>query len=107
MRTLFTKQKDFSSENFMNKLDIIKKIAEEFDITQETSTHIVNTFVDVLADALIKGTRIEIRGFGSFKLKDYAGYIGRNPRAGNYIAVKPKRLPIFRAGKVLTGILNS
>jgi integration host factor subunit beta len=50
---------------------------------------------------------VEIRGFGSFKVKSYKGYQGRNPRTGEVVEVKPKQLPFFRAGKELKDYINS
>jgi integration host factor subunit beta len=49
---------------------------------------------------------VEIRGFGSFKLKEYQGYVGRNPKSGDEVEVKPKRLPFFRPGKQLKEHVN-
>ena len=56
--------------------------------------------------ALVDGDRVEIRGFGSFKVKDYRGYTGRNPKSGDVVNVAPKRLPFFRPGKELKELLN-
>ena len=53
------------------------------------------------------GERIEIRGFGSFELRAYRGYDGRNPRTGSAVAVKPKRLPFFKVGKELKELVNN
>ena len=58
-------------------------------------------------DSLLEGGRVEIRGFGSFKVKEYGSYAGRNPRTGEKVAVEPKRLPFFRAGKELKEYLNA
>jgi integration host factor subunit beta len=59
-----------------------------------------------MKSALANGDRVEIRGFGSFKLKDYGGYTGRNPKTGEIVKVNPKQLPFFRAGKELKEFLN-
>ena len=58
-------------------------------------------FFDDMTQALIKGDRVEIRGFGSFKMKAYKGYTGRNPRSGVKTELQPKRLPFFKVGKEL------
>ena len=58
-------------------------------------------FFDDMTQALIKGDRVEIRGFGSFKMKAYKGYTGRNPRCGVKTELQPKRLPFFKVGKEL------
>ena len=90
----------------MNKSELIKTLAEEANLPMEDATLVVNTFVDAMKDALIAGDRIEIRGFGSFKVKEYSGYAGRNPKTGERVSVIPKRLPFFRAGKELKEYIN-
>ena len=62
---------------------------------------VVNVFFGELTDAPVKGDRVEIRSFGSFKVKHYDGYTGRNPKTGETTKVKPKRLPFFKCGKEL------
>ena len=66
----------------------------------------VNTFFDSVREALVAGDRVEIRGFGSFKVKEYKGYVGRNPKTGDSVKVSPKRLPVFRAGKEMKELVN-
>ena len=90
----------------MNKSELIKTLAEETNLPLEDATLVVNTFVDAMKDALVAGDRIEIRGFGSFKVKEYSGYAGRNPKTGESVEVTPKRLPFFRAGKELKEYIN-
>ena len=69
------------------------------------SSSIISSFAK--RDSLLEGGRVEIRGFGSFKVKEYGSYAGRNPRTGEKVAVEPKRLPFFRAGKELKEYLNA
>lgn len=90
----------------MNKSELIKNLSEQADISIEEATLVVSTFVDNMKDALLDGDRVEIRGFGSFKIKEYASYAGRNPRTGEKVQVGSKRLPFFRAGKELKEYLN-
>lgn len=85
----------------MNKSELIKALAEETNIPFDDASLVVNTFIDAMKKSLIAGERIEIRGFGSFKIKEYGGYAGRNPKTGESVSVIPKRLPFFRAGKNL------
>ena len=94
------------SGGMMNKSELIKALAEESSLPLEDASLVVNTFVDAMKDALIEGDRIEIRGFGSFKVKEYDGYAGRNPKTGESVSVIPKRLPFFRAGKELKEFIN-
>ena len=90
----------------MNKSELIKTLAEQSDISMDEATLVVNTFFDCMKEALLQGDRVEIRGVGSFKIKEYGAYAGRNPRTGEKVEVQPKRLPFFRAGKELKEFLN-
>lgn len=85
----------------MKKSDLIVGLAKQADLTQRKSEEIVNLVFDTMSQALINGDRIEIRGFGSFMVKSYKGYTGRNPKTGAKIEVKGKKLPFFKAGKEL------
>ena len=91
----------------MNKIELVKALADQANISLDEATLVVNTFVDSMKDSLLEGGRVEIRGFGSFKVKEYGSYAGRNPRTGEKVAVEPKRLPFFRAGKELKEYLNA
>ena len=91
----------------MNKSELVKALAAQANISLEEATLVVNMFVDSMKDSLLEGGRVEIRGFGSFKVKEYGSYAGRNPRTGEKVAVEPKRLPFFRAGKELKEYLNA
>ena len=90
----------------MNKSELIKTLAEETSIPLEDASLVVNTFVDRMKEALVQGDRVEIRGFGSFKMKEYSIYTVRNPQTSAKFTVVPKRLPFFRAGKELKDFLN-
>ena len=91
----------------MNKSELGKALADQANISLDEAPLVVNTFVDSMKDSLLEGGRVEIRGFGSFKVKEYGSYAGRNPRTGEKVAVEPKRLPFFRAGKELKEYLNA
>jgi len=91
----------------MNKSELIKSLADETNLPPEEATLVVNTFVDCMKESLLANERVEIRGFGSFKVKQYEGYVGRNPKTGTSVEVRPKRLPFFRAGKELKEFLNA
>lgn len=91
----------------MNKSELIKALAEQKKIHVDESTRIVSAFVDAIKEALVRGDRVEIRGFGSFKIKRYDGYTGRNPKTGEVVQVQPKRLPFFRPGKELKEYVNN
>jgi len=90
----------------MNKSELIEALCLARNISYKQSTEIVNLIFDTMADALASGERIEIRGFGSFAVRDYKSYIGRNPRTGEQIEVAPKRLPFFKVGKELKEMVD-
>lgn len=85
----------------MNKSQLIEELAMREGLTLKTAELIVNNFFDSIADGLKQEERAEIRGFGSFKVKSYDGYTGRNPKTGESSEVKPKKLPSFKVGKEL------
>lgn len=90
----------------MNKSDLIKSLAEQSGLTLRKAEEIVDTVFDTMTQALRDGDRIEIRGFGSFTVKEYEGYVGRNPKTGDKIEVDAKWLPFFKVGKELRDSLN-
>ena len=71
------------------------------NLTIKKAEMVVNTLFDNMTEALVGNERIEIRGFGSFKVKFYNGYKGRNPKTGDLIKVDGKKLPFFKVGKEL------
>jgi integration host factor subunit beta len=85
----------------MNKSDLILKVAEKLGITKSKAQSLVELIFDSMTESLAKGERIEIRGFGSFEVRSYGAYRGRNPRTGESIEVKPKKLPFFKVGREL------
>ncbi len=85
----------------MNKSELIEKLAEKSGINVLQAEEVVNLIYRKMRDTMISGGRIEIRGFGSFTVKEYEAYQGRNPKTGDKIAVPPKKLPFFKVGKEL------
>ncbi len=85
----------------MSKSDLVEALSEEEDLTKTKAEEVINLVFAEMMDALVKGDRVEIRGLGSFKVKHYDGYTGRNPKTGKQIKVKPKKLPFFKCGKEL------
>ncbi|MEL7368636.1 MAG: integration host factor subunit beta [Myxococcota bacterium] len=85
----------------MNKSELVEKLAERAKITKKRAEQVVNLVFEQMTEALRRGERIEIRGFGSFTSKSYDAYTGRNPRTGETIHVPAKRLPFFKVGKEL------
>ena len=85
----------------MNKSELIEELATKNDIPVKKAEEIINTIFESLTNALKSGDRIEIRGFGSFVVNRYKSYTGRNPKTGESISVKEKKLPFFKVGKDL------
>ena len=85
----------------MNKSDLIDKLSIETGFPPKESEEVVSLVFREMSDALAKGERVEIRGFGSFKVKHYAGYKGKNPKTKETVEVKPKKLPVFKCGREL------
>lgn len=85
----------------MNRSGLIDIISEKGRMTRRKAEEVVNQVFDSMVEALKGGGRIEIRGFGSFVVRSYGSYNGRNPRTGQRIGVKPKKLPFFKVGKAL------
>jgi len=90
----------------MNKADLIEALAEKEGLKGKEAYDIVNLIIDGFIDTLEKGGRIEIRGFGSFSVREYGGYTGRNPKTGAKTQVGSKRLPFFKVGKELKERVN-
>lgn len=91
----------------MNRSELIKTLAEDANMSLDQAASVVGIFFDTMKNALIEGDRVEIRGFGSFKVKDYRPYEGRNPKTGQCVKVISKRLPFFRVGKEFREFVNS
>jgi len=90
----------------MNKSELVESLANKKNLTYKKAEEIVNLIFDSMTQALVEGGRIEIRGFGSFVVKDYKSYMGRNPKTGEVIQVLPKKLPFFKVGKELRERVN-
>ena len=90
----------------MNKSDLIATLAEKKNLPTKEAASIVNTILETMTDVLAQGKGIEIRGFGSFSVKEYEAYEGRVPKTGEKIQVKPKKLPVFKVGKDLRERVN-
>jgi integration host factor subunit beta len=90
----------------MTKSELIEAVAERTKITKSRAELVVNCVFDAMTAALERGEGIEIRGYGSFTVRSYKPYDGRNPRTGNQVSVPSKRLPFFKVGKELKTLVN-
>jgi len=90
------------SKLFMTRSDIVEELASRFSqLTQQDAEFAVKAILDAMNDALVRGQRIEIRGFGSFSVSHHAPRMGRNPRNGESVAIPQRRVPHFKPGKAL------
>ncbi len=85
----------------MTKSDLVESVAQTSNLTKKKVESVVNCVFDTMFEALVNGDRIEIRGFGSWFVKDYKTYVGRNPKTGASVTVPEKKLPFFKVGKEL------
>ena len=91
----------------MTKSELIETVANKLKLPKGKAELIVNCIFDSMEESLKRGERIEIRGFGSFEIRHYKAYEGRNPRTGDKVDVRPKRLPFFKVGKELKERVNN
>ena len=85
----------------MNKLELIDALRNDVNISKSEAAKVVDLFFGSMSDALARGDRVEIRGLCSFFVKEYESYMGRNPKTGEKVTFKPKKLPFFKCGKEL------
>ncbi len=91
----------------MNKSGLIDALSAKKNLTEKNASEVVNMVMDGFSDALKKGGRIEIRGFGSFCVREYGGYTGRNPKTGAKKEVGARKLPFLKVGKELKEGVNA
>ncbi|MEI6306076.1 MAG: HU family DNA-binding protein [Deltaproteobacteria bacterium] len=85
----------------MTKSELIEVLAAKKDIPTAAAERVINEIFGSMAETLVAGDRIEVRGFGTFENREYDGYTGRNPKTGEIVTVKPKKSPFFKVGKEL------
>ena len=91
----------------MNKVDLITKLAVKENIQLRVAKVIIDLLFDGMKEALQRGERIEVRGFGNFVARNYGGHKGRNPKTGEIVDVPAKKLPFFKVGKELREMVNN
>nr|WP_027870721.1 HU family DNA-binding protein [[Eubacterium] cellulosolvens] len=90
----------------MNKTELIAAISEQTELTKKQSEEALKAFVDVVADALKKGDKVQLVGFGTFEVSERAARTGRNPRTNETIEIAASRTPKFKAGKALKDLVK-
>jgi len=91
----------------MTKADLVEEVARVSDLTKKHSETIVNTVFDSIIQALQRDDKIELRGFGSFRIRQRRSRQGRNPKTGDKVDVPAKRIPYFKPGKELKELINA
>lgn len=91
----------------MTKAELIEQVSEKVTgLTKRQTEIIINAILDGIKDTLARGDKIEIRGFGSFRLRNRRTREGRNPKTGTTVQVPAKRVPFFKAGKELKELVD-
>jgi len=90
----------------VNKLELFSILKEQTDLSKAEAAGVIDLIFDKMSEAFARGDRVEVRGLCSFYVKKYEDYTGRNPRTGEKVKVKPKKLPFFKAGKELRVRVN-
>ena len=85
----------------MKKLELVQALKDATNLSRFKAAAVVDIFFNEMAAALAEGDRVEIRGLCSFFVKEYRSYTGRNPKTGEKVKIKPKKLPFFKVGKEL------
>jgi len=90
----------------MTKAELVEQVAGRIKLSKKETELIVNTVFNSITDALSRGDKVELRGFGSFKVKTRDPREGRNPKTGQSVSIPAKRVPFFKAGKELRELVN-
>lgn len=90
----------------MNKSDLVAAMAAKTGDTKKSAEETLNAFVDVVTDALVKGEKVQLVGFGSFEVRKRAARKGRNPQTKEEIKIPASKAPVFKAGKALKDLVN-
>ena len=91
----------------MNKAELIAAIAAKTGDTKKSAEETLNAFVDVVTEALVKGDKVQLVGFGSFEVRKRAARKGRNPQTKEEIKIPASKAPVFKAGKALKDLVNN
>ena len=90
----------------MTKAELVEKVSAQINLTKKHTEVVVNTVFQSITDSLSNGKKVELRGFGSFRIRERNARIGRNPKSGVQVDVPAKRVPFFKAGKELRELVD-
>ena len=91
----------------MTKAELVEKVADKIQLTQKQTETVVNILLNSITEALSEGDKVELRGFGSFRIRNRNPREGRNPKTGDTVQIPAKRVPFFKAGKELREMVDS
>lgn len=91
----------------MTKAELVEEVARNSDLSKKDAEVIVQSVLDSIIESLKSGTKVELRGFGSFRLRSRSERKGRNPKTGDQVHVPAKKVPYFKPGKDLKELINS
>ncbi|MEW5761847.1 MAG: HU family DNA-binding protein [Bacillota bacterium] len=91
----------------MNKAELVSAVAEKTDLTKKDVEKAVTALLDSIGDALARGDRVQLVGFGTFEVRERAARKGRNPQTGEEIDIAASRVPVFKAGKALREVVGN
>ena len=90
----------------LTKAELVEEVSRSAQVTKKQAEEIVQTVFETIVESLRLGRKVELRGFGSFRIRNRGARVGRNPKTGNRVEVPPKRIPYFKPGKELKEQLN-
>lgn len=90
----------------MTKADLVEEVANVTQLSRRSSEQVVNVFFDSIVESLCRGDKVELRGFGTFRLRHRKARVGRNPKTGERVDVPAKAVPFFKPGKELRELVN-
>ena len=90
----------------MTKAELVEKVSGKINLTKKQTEVVVNTVFQSITDSLSDGKKVELRGFGSFRIREGNARVGRNPKSGAQVDVPAKRVPFFKAGKELRELVD-
>ena len=91
----------------MTKAELVERVANQINLTKKQTEVIVNTVFSSITESLAEGKKVELRGFGSFRIRQRNARIGRNPKSGQKVEVPSKKVPFFKAGKELRQLVDN
>ena len=90
----------------MTKAELVEKVSAQINLTKKQTEVVVNTVFQSITESLAEGKKVELRGFGSFRVRNRNARVGRNPKSGDRVDVPAKRVPFFKAGKELRELVD-